>query len=190
MEGVVSSRLYDKWKADIESEYTPRIRELQTQLRELQEQRTRDLAALDKFWSELGSGEQLPLTEDGEGAGPESPGNDGDTSEANGSNEKPYQVVTPRKGVYIRPKRKRPIRKDVRDIVSELGDENVITQGQVRERYMQLHPDADSDKVRPSISHALRRLMEEGELERVSEGVASEPHKYRKTKSREQPVSD
>jgi hypothetical protein len=124
---------------------------------------------------------------------------DGDPPKANGSrvvavakkgNAASNKRRRPKKSRAAKSKRTRPIREDVRDIVSGFGDEVEIAQGQIREQYMQMHPDADSKKVRPSISHALRQLMEEGELERVSEGVASEPHRYRKTKSREQPVSD
>lgn len=188
---MVSTRLREKWRADIESEYAPQIEELQARLQELQaqllkleDQRAHDLAALDKFWPKLGSEEQLPLTSNelGEETSPQE--SDGDPPKANGS-----RVVAVKNYVVARP-RSRSIKEDVRDIVSGFGDEVEITQGDVRERYLQMHPEADADKVRPSISHSLRQLMEEGELERVAKGVASVPHRYRRTKSREQPVSE
>jgi hypothetical protein len=181
---MVSARLYDKWKADIESEYAPQIQKLQRQLRELEEQRARDLAALDKFWPKLGSEEQLSLTSNESGEESSLQGGDGGPLKVNGSRGMAVKhYVVPRT-------RSRSVKENVRDIVSELGDEIEITQGEVRDRYLQIHPDVDSKKVRPSISHALRQLMEEGELERVSEGVASEPHRYRKTTRREQSVSE
>jgi len=85
---------------------------------------------------------------------------------------------TPSNGTIPGSYRRFSVIREIRDALPDLGGD--ITQGQVRQKLAEKFPDQVARIQPASVSSALRRLLEAGELELVSEGSGSDPNVYRR----------
>jgi hypothetical protein len=142
-----------------------RQRALDEERREIEEWYSRGLLLLQRTYSEPDGGE-TPFAEES--------GRDRVTQAqeralgANGTSDN-------------RPWGKRSMTEEVRNILDEIQDDEVFTQPIVRARFIEKHPGSDSVSLQTAISHLLRRLTNQAELERFGKRSATQPFNYRKT---------
>lgn len=142
-----------------------RQQDLDKERKELEEWYKRGLAMLKRAYPETDSGEALPS---------EKGGRDSVTP--------PQESILRANGSRgDRPWGRGSMSKEARIILDEIQDDEVFTQPLVRERFVEKYPGGDSVSLQTAISHLLRRLSEEGELERFGKNSPTEPYQYRKT---------
>jgi hypothetical protein len=154
----------DSIYADHMQSLDARQRALDEERKEVEEWYRRGLAMLERRYPESGSGETLPPEEGGQDRG--TPLRESVLG-ANGSSDS-------------RPWGKRSMTEEARLVLDEIQDE-IVTQPLIRAKIVEKYPGSDSVSLQTGISHLLRRLTNEGELERYGKRSPTEPYQYRKT---------
>lgn len=72
------------------------------------------------------------------------------------------------------------LRKEIEKMLPEFGADEDITSGNVRRTLEERFPGHKAFLHSASVSSALRRMAQAGDLVRVSTGAGNEPHRYRK----------
>jgi len=72
------------------------------------------------------------------------------------------------------------LRREIENMLPEFGPDEDITSGNVKRTLMERFPGHDAFMHSASVSSALRRIAQSGDLVLVSTGKGSEPNRYRK----------
>lgn len=128
----------------------------------------RDMEALERVWAIANEGSQSTLTSETvheivEQASP-------------ASEEEPAAAQNGHGG----PAKRFSLRREIEKMLPEFGPGQDITQGEVRHRLERRFPDHGDFFHSASVSSALRRIAQSGDLVLVSTGSGNEPNRYRK----------
>lgn len=146
----MNRRLYSELKKKIESRYK------------------KDLEALERVWTIANEDSESALT-------PKAVDEIIDQAEST-SKEQSSVLQNGHDG----PVKRFSLRREIERMITEFGPDEDITQGDIRHKLEHQFPDHSDFFQSASVSSALRRIAQSGDLVLISTGTGSEPNRYRK----------